>query len=199
MIVMAQRWATLEPLSEEATSALMRAFAQLGCYDLALRQFDRLRAELGTELGQSPCVHTSNLARAIVAARDARRQSDVAESITQLHEQTPACPLPHHTDDHTRAKAQLVRANVPLGRPLQSNDYVEVWWTVDAGSEDAALLSQAGMVMLRRHRLRRMIAEAHSQGALPTHADLAQALQVCVRTIARDLATMDTRGTRKSR
>jgi DNA-binding SARP family transcriptional activator len=69
---------------------------------------------------------------------------------------------------------------------------VQVRWTVDAGSADAALQQVRGTVALRRARLSRLLGEAAAQGAAPTAADLAQVLGVSKRTAQRDLAALRT-------
>jgi hypothetical protein len=92
------------------------------------------------------------------------------------------------------ATVRLARADAPLGKALSENDYVVVRWTVDAGQADAALFKQAGKVALRRHRLARLIAQAHAQDAAPTAADLARALGVNLRTIERDIAALTLKG-----
>jgi hypothetical protein len=70
------------------------------------------------------------------------------------------------------------------GRPVQ------VQWTVDAGPSDLALKQAQGAIVLRRTRLSRLLQEAEVQGAAPTVAQLAQALDVSKRTIQRDLAIL---------
>jgi DNA-binding SARP family transcriptional activator len=99
----------------------------------------------------------------------------------------------------TQVAAKLARTRAPWGKPLTEQDHITILWTPDAGEEDAAILRRAGPVALRHHRLQRMIAEANAQGAAPTHVDLAQALNVNPRTIARDLAATGQKGTRKDK
>ena len=93
----------------------------------------------------------------------------------------------------------LARADAPLGRTLADDEHVIVVWTVDAGEDDVNLLEAHGMQALRRARLVRLIAEAQAQGAAPTHNDLAEALGVNVRTVARDLAATGVTGTRRNK
>lgn len=82
---------------------------------------------------------------------------------------------------------ELARTDAPLGRPLTDAEMVSVRWTVDDGAGDTAVLAEQGKKALRQHRLQRLMAEAKAQGAAPTYTDLAQALQVSERTIARDI------------
>jgi DNA-binding SARP family transcriptional activator len=67
---------------------------------------------------------------------------------------------------------------------------LRVHWTVDAGPADTALKRAEGAIALRRARLARLLEEAQVQGATPSTADLAQALNVSQRTIQRDLTTL---------
>ena len=108
-----------------------------------------------------------------------------------------AHPVP---DNRLRAiGVELARADVPLGRPLTPEDRVPVAWTIDAGEEDIDFLREHGSVALRRHRLRRLVAEARLQGAAPTHVELARALGYSVRTISRDFVATRAAGTRRMR
>ncbi len=70
---------------------------------------------------------------------------------------------------------------------------VHVIWTVDAGDEDALIEAEHGPSALRRHRLLRLLREAEEQNARPTHEALAQALNVSVPTIRRDLRALGKR------
>jgi DNA-binding SARP family transcriptional activator len=72
---------------------------------------------------------------------------------------------------------------------------VLVHWTVDAGPADAALERSRGSIALRRVRLARLMREAQDQGAIPSTADFAAALEVSQRTIQRDLAALRQQGT----
>lgn len=102
-----------------------------------------------------------------------------------------------------RLRVRLARADVPAHRRPTSDETVAVIWTVDAGGEDAILAEQEGKVVLRHHRILRLLAEADAAGTLPTVADLAGALDVSSRTIRNDMAilrreghTVRTRGSR---
>jgi hypothetical protein len=89
-----------------------------------------------------------------------------------------------------RISVRLARADVPLGRALSATDYVQVEWTVEA-ADDAAIRQPAER---RRHVIRRLLAEAQGQGAAPTDADIAEALEVSVRTIERDMIQLRAAG-----
>jgi hypothetical protein len=106
-------------------------------------------------------------------------------------------PAANRDDDCRIVQVELTRADVPLGRTLTAADRVVVELTVDAGPEDAVIRKEQGSVALRRHRLRRLVAEARVLGAAPTHAELAQLLGNSVRTIARDFAATGFAGTRR--
>lgn len=85
---------------------------------------------------------------------------------------------------------ELVRRDVPLGRPTTPADLVPVRWTVDDGAGDAAVLATQGKTAVRRHRLVRLMREAQAQNAAPTYADLSAVLGVSERTIARDVQAL---------
>ena len=70
----------------------------------------------------------------------------------------------------------------------------QVYWTVDAGSTDAAILAEHGKSALRQVRIQRMVDEAIEQGALASQEDLAIALEVDVRTIKRDCQALQATG-----
>jgi tetratricopeptide (TPR) repeat protein len=74
--------------------------------------------------------------------------------------------------------------------PAARGGSVLVHWTIDAGPADAALERSRGSIALRRVRLVRLMKEAQDQGALPSTADLAAALEVSQRTIQRDLTAL---------
>ena len=80
------------------------------------------------------------------------------------------------------------------GRALGATARREVTWTVDAGQEDRQVLQQHGAVALRRVRIQRLLDEALAQGAVATQEDLAQVLQVSVRTIKRDCQELAAQG-----
>lgn len=80
----------------------------------------------------------------------------------------------------------LVRQDAGHGRSLDETARQEVTWTLDAGQEDLEVLQAHGSIALRRVRIQRLLDEALDQGAAATQEDLAQVLQVSVRTIKRD-------------
>lgn len=78
----------------------------------------------------------------------------------------------------------LPKIDGPYGRSLRDNAYVHVTWTLVAAEDEMI----PGKVARRRHRILRLLREAHAQGAAPNHHHLAQALKVSQRTIERDMA-----------
>ena len=82
----------------------------------------------------------------------------------------------------------------PCGPPLGETARVEVTLTVDAGAEDAAVLTDQGRLALRSGRILRLVEEALEQGGVLTEEDLARALQVTRRTIERDVRTLRAAG-----
>jgi hypothetical protein len=91
-----------------------------------------------------------------------------------------------------RIAVRLARASAPLGRALHDDEWVEVTWTVAALEDDRI----PGKVERRRYRLLRLLQEAHNQRAAPTSENLAQALGVSLRTIAGDIAALETENAR---
>ncbi len=81
------------------------------------------------------------------------------------------------------AAVQLARRDAPLGRQLREDEYVLVYWTVNA-PEDEAIADKTDR---RQSQLKRLLQQAESQNAAPTDEDLAQALGVSRRTILRDM------------
>ncbi len=81
---------------------------------------------------------------------------------------------------------RLARRDVPTGRPLRQEDFVEVAWTVD----DPADAEIADSAERRRHRLTRLLAETEAADGAATVVDLATALEAGVRTIRRDLQVL---------
>jgi predicted ArsR family transcriptional regulator len=88
----------------------------------------------------------------------------------------------------------LVQRRAGHGRALDETETTEAVWTVDAGMEDRQVLRRHGRVALRQVRIQRLLDEALAQGAAATQEDLAQALQVTVRTIKRDCAHLRAQG-----
>jgi hypothetical protein len=88
----------------------------------------------------------------------------------------------------------LLTHTAPHGRALNQTATQEVTWTVNAGKEDQEVEKQHGASALRQTRIQRLLGEAVDQGAVATQEDLAQALQVSVRTIKRDCAALQKQG-----
>ena len=84
----------------------------------------------------------------------------------------------------------LPRGDAPTGRPLREDEVLEVTWTISAPEDDAV----SSKVDRRRQRLLRLLHQAAEQGAAPTVADLAAALDASERTIKRDLAALRAEG-----
>lgn len=80
------------------------------------------------------------------------------------------------------------------GQRIDETATKPVCWTIDSGAEDAATLASQGRMGLRRVRIQRLLDEAVEQGALASQEDLAQALQVDVRTIKRDCQALQAVG-----
>jgi DNA-binding Lrp family transcriptional regulator len=88
----------------------------------------------------------------------------------------------------------LAQLDAGYGQALRRTATAEVTWTVDAGQEDRQVLQTHGPVALRRVRIQRLLEEALAQEAAATQEDLAQVLQVSVRTIKRDCKALEEQG-----
>ena len=78
--------------------------------------------------------------------------------------------------------------------PLDETDKVSVVLTIDNGPDDAEIQIEQGKAALRRKRIRRLQKEAMEQGGVLTQNDLAQLLNVNVRTIRRDIQALNANG-----
>lgn len=102
-------------------------------------------------------------------------------------------------DDNERVQlgqrwVRLAAREAGHGQRLSETATKQVCWTIDNGAEDEATLSSQGRLGLRRVRIQRLLDEAVEQGALASQEDLAQALQVDVRTIKRDCQALQAVG-----
>jgi hypothetical protein len=88
----------------------------------------------------------------------------------------------------------LAKREAGSGRALWETQLVQVTWTLDAGAEDRQVRYRAGDKALRQVRVQRLLLEAVEQGAVASQEDVAQALQVSVRTIKRDFAELQGQG-----
>ena len=112
-----------------------------------------------------------------------------------LLEEAQVCLL--GTGEHLRPGQMwvtLAKRKAGHGRGLAETPTTQVAWTIDAGLEDREVLRQHGHIALRQARILRLANEALDQGALATQEDLAQALQVSVRTIKRDCVQLEQGG-----
>jgi|GEM_PF-521630 len=101
--------------------------------------------------------------------------------------------------NNTRAEpgqmcVSIANLNAPVGLPLTETDKVEVTLTVDAGNEDAEVKTREGATGLRRGRILRCLEAALEQGGILTQEDLANILNVDVRTIRRDIQALKSEG-----
>jgi hypothetical protein len=94
-----------------------------------------------------------------------------------------------HRTTTASTTARLARADAPLGRVLRADELVEVNLTVHTAADEAF-----DEPARRRHRLRRLLTEADTQGAAPTDDQLAELLLVSRRTILRDMAELEREG-----
>jgi len=80
------------------------------------------------------------------------------------------------------------------GSALREVETVTISWTLDAGEEDREVWQQHGAKALRQVRVQRLLLEAVEQGGAASQEDLAQALNVSVRTIKRDFEELQGQG-----
>lgn len=88
----------------------------------------------------------------------------------------------------------LVSRSAAHGKPRNETATKQILWTIDGGESDSEILLSQGRQSLRRVRIQRLLDEAVEQGALASQEDLAQALEVSVRTIKRDCAALQQAG-----
>ena len=100
-------------------------------------------------------------------------------------------------EDYERFHPRIVEARLPvetapIGRPLKTDEYTIVAWTVS----DPADWEIDDATQRRRRRVLRLCQEAVEQGALARVHDLAHPLGVSERTVKRDLAELRRDGER---
>jgi hypothetical protein len=124
------------------------------------------------------------------------QEFEYAPKIAQvILEEAQACLLGPDTGLRVgQMRKILLKRAAAHGAPLEQGALVEVTWTIDAGAEDYELAQRGGAAALRRTRIQRLAEEALSQGGVASQEDLAQALQVSVRTIKRDCAYLARQG-----
>jgi hypothetical protein len=88
----------------------------------------------------------------------------------------------------------LAKREARPGRPLRETEKTQVTWSVDAGTEALQVKQQHGPSELRRVRIQRLVLEAVEQGGVATQEDLAQVVNVSVRTIKRDCLVLQNEG-----
>lgn len=88
----------------------------------------------------------------------------------------------------------LLARHARHGQALHQTATKEVTWTVNAGLDDQVVERQHGAAALRQTRIQRLLDEAIEQDAVACQEDLAQALQVSVRTIKRDCNSLQKAG-----
>ena len=194
-----------------ARSSLAIAHFHLDHLDTALALITQAFAEMesrpDTPLMLDVCLHTYRILSAAGQPEPARQALERAHS--ELDRSCNALPdpawqrafvedVPLHRAIMTnwrvlqprRLSVHLPSLNAPTGRALQPEELVPVTWTVET-PEDRAFGNQ---VARRRHCILRLLEEAQAQGALPRDEDLAEALDVGLRTLRRDIAALRAEG-----
>jgi len=85
---------------------------------------------------------------------------------------------------------KIPRIDVPKGRPVREDEWVEVLWTVET-TQDKTIENKKER---RQHQLIRLMEEAKEQGGCPTTEHLASALEVSKGTIKRDFTSLRKQG-----
>lgn len=121
---------------------------------------------------------------------------DLAPRIAQaVLEEAEACLSRAECNDQAGQKEViLVSRSAAHGKRLSETATKQIMWTIDGGDSDSEILMSQGRQSLRRVRIQRLLDEAVAQGALASQEDLAQALEVSVRTIKRDCAALQQAG-----
>lgn len=186
------------------------ALSGLGCESEALRYTEEAKLSLAQGEVSDEVVPEILYARAMALAangRVAEAEAEFRQAYGQLLEDAAAYQEEearqaffHRNPTMRRLMRELRERGIapPSGAGVQhvqlpaahGGGALCVVWTVDVGPADAALRRAAGAIALRQARLARLLAEAATQGAAPTVADLAAALQVSPRTIQRDLSAL---------
>ncbi|HOU13100.1 MAG TPA: BTAD domain-containing putative transcriptional regulator [Anaerolineae bacterium] len=204
----------LHALAIDALSGLARVATAQGDHVLAVQYADEVLAwldERGPNGVGDPCLAYVGAYKALLAAGQTARGEaalraayallmSYADSITDperrrayLHDIAPGRTIwdDYHSLGVRRIQACLPRAGAPLRRSLRDDERVSVTWTV-AAPEDEVIIGKGAR---RQRRLARLLEEAAAQDAAPTEDDLADALEVSVATIKRDLETLRRQGT----
>jgi len=114
---------------------------------------------------------------------------ETVKEIYELHRYNP-----NQMCESGQIKRQVVSVNAKHGPRLRELPMVTVTLTVDAGSEDQEVRRQHGIQGLREVQICRMVEEALEQGGTLTQEDLADILQVDVRTIRRTVKRLRKKG-----
>jgi len=123
--------------------------------------------------------------------RTAQAAINTVKEIYELHRLDP---------DRLCETGQVIRQVISIkakhGPRLRELPKVTVRLTVDAGAEDREVFRKYGAQGLREVQICRMAEEALEQGGVLTQEDLADILQVDVRTIRRTIKQLQQRGVR---
>jgi tetratricopeptide (TPR) repeat protein len=126
-------------------------------------------------------------------AQTLARRCGMAGLLTTIERELQRCGEGQIVYEQGQVRVRLARQGTPRGRPLRSEEFAEIVWTIES-AEDHEARRHGGKVAERRARLRRLCAEALAQGAEPTIVDLAEVLGVTGRTVDRDIASLRAAG-----
>lgn len=89
---------------------------------------------------------------------------------------------------------QAVSAEEPAGKHIRLTKKITVRLKLMDINSDLEVLAEYGLAGLRRHRVARLCRQAHDQGALLTHEDLAMLLTTSPATVKRDVYHLQKQG-----
>ncbi|MBV7332586.1 DUF1670 domain-containing protein [Chloroflexi bacterium TSY] len=120
---------------------------------------------------------------------------DLAPRVAQaVLEEAEECLSSEPKQEAGKRQVLLASREASHGQSLSETATKQISWTLDAGESDTEILLSQGRQGLRRVRIQRLLDEAVAQGGLATQEDLAQALEVSVRTIKRDCEALQAAG-----
>ncbi|HEX9370707.1 MAG TPA: BTAD domain-containing putative transcriptional regulator [Roseiflexaceae bacterium] len=137
--------------------------------------------------------HPVEARAALVQAHNLMARCGMIGALEQTRRLLQSLPAAASALRDGQRRVLLARRGVPRGRPLRSEELVEVVWTVDV-PEEREVGQPASKATARQQRLLHLCAEALAQNAEPTVGDLAGALGVTTRTVDRDIAALRAAG-----
>lgn len=123
-----------------------------------------------------------------LAPRIAKAVVETARQIYELDRLNSA------TEKNGTVKKLVIRRQAQHGPPMEKLEKTRVSLTLDKGQEDQKVFREQGSSALRQKKILRMVEEANQQGGTLSQEDLADLLEVSVRTIQRDINKLEDDG-----